>query len=463
MALLVKCHLLNSISFYDFIVSLETKEVFMKISVVGTGYVGLVAGVCFADAGHDVTCVDRDEAKIKMLLEKKVPIYEPGLEELLAQAIRKNKIQFTTDIAKSVKENDVVFVAVGTPEKEDGNADMGPTFAVLKSICESANTKKYVVLKSTVPIGTNKDVKKYFEDNCKHPVEVINNPEFLKEGAAIDDFLKPDRVVIGCATETAQKVMQELYDPFVKNGHPIIFMDNTSAEMTKYAANSFLSVKISFINEMARLADAVGADIDAVRKGFTSDKRISPAFFYPGIGFGGSCFPKDVQALIQSGKNNNVATRIVNSALEVNDLQRYYLVELAQKHFGNLKGKKIAMWGLSFKPKTDDVREAPAMYMIQKLNELGAQVVAYDPVAGENAKKYFDTNFDLATDPMEMLKGADALFIVTEWNEFRNPQLNAIKEYLKTPTVFDGRNVLNPSKMKEMGFNYFCIGRQAVR
>lgn len=434
----------------------------MKICVIGTGYVGLVAGVCFADAGHQVTCVDKDPTKINLLKDKKVPIYEPGLEELLENAVQKNKIEFTTDLPKAVQGNDVVFIAVGTPEKEDGNADMGPTYQVVQSICEAANGPKYVVLKSTVPIGTGKDVKKYFKDNCKQTINVVNNPEFLKEGAAIDDFLKPDRVVIGCDTEDAKKVMQELYDPFVKNGNPIIFMDNTSAEMTKYAANSFLSVKISFINEMARLADKVGADIDAVRKGFTSDSRINPAFFYPGVGFGGSCFPKDVHALMKSGHKNDVPMKIVSSALEVNRDQKYYLVELAERHFGNLKGKKIAMWGLSFKPKTDDVREAPAQYMIEKLNELGATVIAYDPVATENAQKFFGVPFETGTDPLEITKGADALFIVTEWNEFRNPNLNAVKANLKNPVIFDGRNVLNPTKMKQEGFSYYCVGRQAL-
>lgn len=435
----------------------------MKICVIGTGYVGLVAGVCFADAGHQVTCVDKDPSKINLLKDNKVPIYEPGLEELLEQAVLKKKIEFTTDLPKAVQNNEVIFIAVGTPEKDDGNADMGPTYQVVQSICDAANGQKYVVLKSTVPIGTGKDVKKYFKENCKHPVQVVNNPEFLKEGAAIDDFLRPDRVVIGCETEDTRKVMQELYDPFVKNGNPIIFMDNTSAEMTKYAANSFLSVKISFINEMARLADKVGADIDAVRKGFTSDSRINPAFFYPGVGFGGSCFPKDVHALMKSGHKNDVPMKIVSSALEVNRDQKYYLVELAQKHFnGNLKDKKIAMWGLSFKPKTDDVREAPAQYMIEKLNELGATVIAYDPVATENAQKFFGVPFDVGTDAIEITKGADALFIVTEWNEFRTPNLEAVKANLKNPVIFDGRNVLNPSKMKQEGFSYYCVGRQAL-
>ncbi len=437
----------------------------MKICVVGTGYVGLVAGVCFADAGHEVTCVDNDPSKINLLNDKKVPIYEPGLEELLEQALQKEKISFTTDIDSAVKDNEVVFIAVGTPEKEDGNADMGPTYQVVESICKAMNGKKYVVLKSTVPIGTGKEVQAYFDKNASHPVEVINNPEFLKEGAAIDDFLRPDRVVIGCRTEQAKTVMQELYDPFVKNGNPIIFMDNTSAEMSKYAANSFLSVKISFINEIAKLADSVGANVDSVRKGFTSDSRINPSFFYPGVGFGGSCFPKDVHALIKSGEKHNVTMKIVNSALEVNRKQKLELVEIAKRHYekagSSLQGKKIAMWGLSFKPKTDDVREAPAMYMIEMLNQLGATVIAYDPVAGENAKKFFKAPFELGDDPVEITKGADALFVVTEWNEFRNPDLEAVRKNLKTPLVFDGRNVLHITKMKQLGFDYYCIGKQA--
>jgi UDPglucose 6-dehydrogenase len=434
----------------------------MKVCVIGTGYVGLVAGVCFADAGHQVTCVDKDPRKIDMLNKKQVPIYEPGLGELLENVISKERIQFTTDISSAVKSNEIIFIAVGTPEKDDGNADMGPTFSVVQSICEAANNKKYVVLKSTVPIGTSQDVKNYFRENCQYPICVINNPEFLKEGAALDDFLKPDRVVIGCDSEEARKIMGELYEPFVRNGKPVIYMDNTSAEMTKYAANSFLSVKISFINEMARLADLVGADIDAVRKGFTSDARINPAFFYPGVGFGGSCFPKDVQALIQTGIKNNLDMQIVRSALEVNQRQKYYLVETAQKHFKDLKGKKIAFWGLSFKPKTDDVREAPALYMIERLYELGAQVVAYDPVGGKNAKAELGDKFELSNNMYDALKGADALFVVTEWSEFRAPDLEIIKSNIKQPNIFDGRNIFNPVKMKQMGFNYYCIGRQSL-
>lgn len=433
----------------------------MKIAMIGTGYVGLVAGVCFADAAHSVTCVDVDSRKIDMLKRNQIPIYEPGLEELLKQCTLKESISFTTDIAKAIRENDVIFIAVGTPEKQDGNADLGPTFKVCDDISKNANSPKIVVLKSTVPIGTCNEVRKVFK-NCKYPIEVVNNPEFLKEGAALDDFLRPDRIVIGCMSEEARNVMQELYDPFVKNGHPIIFMDNISAEMTKYAANSFLSVKISFINEMAKLADKVGADINSVRKGFTSDSRINPAFFYPGIGFGGSCFPKDVQALIQTGLKNGTPMKIVSSAYEVNHEQKSILVESVQKHFGNLKDKKFALWGLSFKPKTDDVREAPALTMIEKLTELGATVVAYDPVAMENAKRNSTAKFEISKNPMAATMGADALILATEWNEFRAPNFDELKKNLKTPVIFDGRNIYDPTKMKKMGFIYYCIGRQAL-
>ncbi len=434
----------------------------MKIAMVGTGYVGLVAGVCFADAGHKVTCVDVDLNKLELLKKSVVPIFEPGLEELLAQCLLKEKISFTSDLAKTVTQNEIIFIAVGTPEKADGNADLGPTLKVVQEIAKHANGPKIVVLKSTVPIGTHKEIQKLLKENSKHSFEVVNNPEFLKEGAALDDFLRPDRIVVGCNSQKAQDVMNELYEPFVKNGHPILFMDNTSAEMTKYAANSFLSVKISFINEMAKLADKVGADINQVRKGFTSDSRINPAFFYPGIGFGGSCFPKDVQALIQTGTKYEVPMQIVQAAYNVNAEQRYHLVNVAQKHFKNLKGKKFAVWGLSFKPKTDDVREAPALYMIERLYELGATVVAYDPVATDNALKSIKCKFETAKSAIEATRGADGLFLTTEWNEFKNPDFAELKANLKTPTIFDGRNIFDPIKMKKLGFDYFCIGRQTL-
>lgn len=435
----------------------------MKISVVGTGYVGLVAGVCFADAGHQVVCVDRDESKIKMLKNGEIPIYEPGLEDILEPAMKSGRIEFTTDLARAVQSTQVVFIAVGTPEKEDGSADLGPTMTVAKQIAEAANSEKIVVLKSTVPVGTAKEIQALVNAQAKFKLEVVNNPEFLKEGTAVDDFLRPDRVVIGCKTENAKKIMAELYEPFVKNGNPIIFMDNASAELTKYAANAFLSVKISFINELARLADAVGADIDAVRAGFTSDGRINPAFFYPGLGFGGSCFPKDVKALINTAEKNSCSMEIVRSADEVNDRQKTIVVNFIKKHYqSDLKGKRFALWGLSFKPRTDDVREAPALYVIDELYKLGATVMAFDPVASENAKKASTQPFELAPTANAALEGADALIICTEWNEFRSPDFNLIKRQLRQPVIFDGRNVYDPRKVRAEGFDYYCVGRQAV-
>jgi UDPglucose 6-dehydrogenase len=432
----------------------------MKITVIGTGYVGLVAGVCFADAGHSVTCVDKDSHKVEMLKMGSVPIYEPGLEDLMATA--KPRLSFTTDLAQAVQSAQVIFVAVGTPEKLDGSADLEPTLTVLRSIVSTANEKKFVVLKSTVPVGTAKLVRTEVLTGSKFPIEIISNPEFLKEGAAIEDFLRPDRVVIGCSSNEAQQVMRELYEPFMRNGKPILFMDNASAEMTKYAANAFLSVKISFINELALLADKLGADINMVRKGFTSDSRINPAFFYPGVGFGGSCFPKDVKALVHTGREAGVAMQVVQAADEVNDRQKLILYDRMLEHFGSLKGKTIAIWGLAFKPRTDDVREAPALYLIEKIVAAGGTVRAFDPVAMTTAKEACSAPFTAATSALDAVTGADALAIVTEWNEFRSPDLSELKAKLKTPVIFDGRNILEPNKVRAAGFHYFCIGRQAI-
>lgn len=430
----------------------------MKIAVVGTGYVGLVAGVCFADVGHHVVCVDRDEKKIEMLRAGRVPIYEPGLEDLMLTA--RGRIEFSTDLAAAVRACDVVFVAVGTPEMPDGSADMRPTLAVVDAVVTAAGAaRKFIVLKSTVPVGTAAFLR---ERLAGTPHEIVSNPEFLKEGAAIDDFLRPDRVVIGCASDEARAVMGELYEPFVKNGHPILFMDNASAEMTKYAANAFLSVKISFINELALLADRLGADINSVRKGFTSDSRINPAFFYPGVGFGGSCFPKDVKALVHTGRSVGVAMDVVQAADEVNDRQKLVLFDRMMDHFGDVRGRTIAIWGLAFKPRTDDVREAPALYLIEKLVAAGARVLAYDPVAYETARAATSVPFEVTSSAMAACAGADALAIVTEWNEFRTPDLGQLKVALKTPVIFDGRNVLDPIKTARAGFTYYCIGRNSV-
>ena len=434
----------------------------MQVAIVGTGYVGLVAGICFADAGHDVWGVDRDEKKIAALKNREIPIYEPGLSDVFNRAAA--RLTFTTDLQLAVAKCDVIFIAVGTPEKDDGSADMGPTMAVIETVAKIATTPKTLVLKSTVPVGTAEKVRTMILDIAKVEIDVVSNPEFLKEGAAVEDFLRPDRVVIGCNNVRAEAVMRELYEPFVKNGHPILFMDNVSAEMTKYAANAFLSVKISFINELALLADKLGADINDVRRGFTSDRRINPAFFYPGVGFGGSCFPKDVKALVHSGQSVGLPMHIVEAADSVNDRQKLVLFDRMRDYFAGrgetLNGKTIAMWGLAFKPHTDDVREAPAMYIIEQLVDAGAKVVGFDPVAQATAAAAFTRTFSPAKSALEAATGADALAIVTEWNEFRTPDLAKLKSVMKNAAIFDGRNVLEPTKVSAAGFDYFCIGRQ---
>lgn len=432
----------------------------MNITVVGSGYVGLVAAVCFADAGHKVDCIDNNLEKINSLKQGIIPIYEPGLKDLLNYS--KTRINFSTDIQSSIINNDIIFIAVGTPSLEDGNADLGPTYSVVDEICKYANKKKFVVLKSTVPIGTAKILTDYCKNKTKHEIEIVNNPEFLKEGTAVDDFLRPDRVVIGCSSHEAKKILWEIYEPFLKNGNPIFFMDNTSAEVTKYAANAFLSVKISFINELALLADKVGADINEVRKGFTSDHRINPSFFYPGLGYGGSCFPKDVKALIQAAKNNDLNVDVVSAADKTNEKQKVLMAYKIKDYFKSLEGKTIAIWGLSFKPRTDDVREAPAKYIIEKLISFGAKVKGYDPVANDNAKIFFPKELEVTSSAIEAAKGANALLIATEWNEFKNPNFESLKDSLIEPNIFDGRNIYDPLKIKQLGFNYFCIGRQRV-
>ena len=431
----------------------------MKIAILGTGYVGLVAGVCFADAGHDVICVDSNESKIKSLKSGKVPFYEPGLDDLFA--LNRKRMTFTMSVKDAVEQAPLIFIAVGTPELPDGSADMDPTFKALGEICQAANGPRFVVLKSTVPIGTAKRATGFCKEHSKHEIEIINNPEFLRQGAAIEDFLKPDRVVIGCRTEKAKQMMTDLYEPFVtKNGNkPIIFMDNASAEMTKYAANSFLALKISFINELALLADRVGADIDSVRAGFTSDNRINPAFFNPGIGYGGSCFPKDVRALLHMGKQNDLDLKILRAADDVNERQKIILTQRLLEREGSLKGKTVAVWGLAFKPRTDDVRRAPSLKIIEELFLNGATVKAFDPVATANAKESCRVPFTATDSALDALDGADALLIVTEWPEFRSIDAATIKAKMRKPLVYDGRNLYDPAKMKAAGVEYYGIGR----
>ncbi len=432
----------------------------MNIAVLGTGYVGLVAGVCFADAGHEVTCVDSNESKIATLKEGKVPFYEPGLEELFS--LNRKRMKFTMSIADAVKTSPVVFIAVGTPELQDGSADMEPTFRVLEEICKAASEPKVVVLKSTVPIGTSREAVKFCREHAKVEITIVNNPEFLRQGAAIEDFLKPDRVVIGTESAKARALMQELYEPFLQKsgGKPILFMDNTSAEMTKYAANSFLALKISFINEIALLSDKVGADIESVKAGFTSDNRINPSFFNPGIGYGGSCFPKDVRALIHAGKKHDLDLKLLKAGDDVNERQKTILTQRVVDHFGSLKGKTVAVWGLAFKPRTDDVRRAPSLKIIEDLFLNGAKVRAFDPVATKNFTEVCRVPFEACESATDAIEGADALLILTEWQEFRSVDWKKIKSKMKQALVFDGRNLYDPAKLKEAGVEYYGIGRQ---
>ncbi len=436
----------------------------MKIAVVGTGYVGLVTGTCFAEVGIDVVCIDVDQKKIENLKKGIMPIYEPGLEEMVLRNTEKERLQFSTSLAESIKDCDVAFIAVGTPPGEDGSADLKYVLAVAKEIGQHINDYCVVVTKSTVPVGTAKKVKNAVtEELAKRNVtiefDVASNPEFLKEGAAIDDFLKPDRIVIGVESKRAEEKMRKLYKPFLLNGHPIIFMDVPSAEMTKYAANSMLATKISFMNDIANLCEIMGADVNMVRKGIGSDGRIGNKFIYPGIGYGGSCFPKDVKALIKTAKDNGYTMQILESVESVNNAQKSVLFNKIVKHFnGNLKGKTFAMWGLSFKPKTDDMREAPSLVIIEKLLAAGANVKAYDPVAMKEAKHILGEQIEYAKNENNALIDADALLVVTEWPEFRSPDFMVIKKLMKGSAIFDGRNIYDIAEMKELGFDYYCIG-----
>ncbi len=444
-----------------------TLEHLMKIAVVGTGYVGLVTGTCFAEVGIDVTCIDIDQKKIDNLHNGILPIYEPGLEEMVARNVKSGRLNFSTSLADSIKEADVAFIAVGTPPGEDGSADLKYVLAVARGIGENMDNYTVVVTKSTVPVGTAAKVRFEIEQalakrGASVEFDVASNPEFLKEGAAIDDFLKPDRIVVGVSSDRAEEVMRRLYKPFLLNGHPIIFMDIPSAEMTKYAANSMLATKISFMNDIANLCEIMGADVNKVRQGIGSDARIGHKFIYPGIGYGGSCFPKDVKALIKTASENGYQMQVLQAVEGVNEAQKEVLFNKVKKHFGNdLKGKKFAIWGLSFKPKTDDMREAPSLVIIEKLLAEGATVSAYDPVAIKEAKHTLGDTIDYAKDQFEALVDADALLVVTEWPEFRSPSFEVVGRLLKQKVIFDGRNIYDPSEMKERGFTYHCIGIKA--
>jgi UDPglucose 6-dehydrogenase len=436
----------------------------MKIVVIGTGYVGLVTGTCFAEVGIDVTCIDIDSEKIENLKKGIMPIYEPGLEEMVLRNVEKGRLHFSTSLAESVKDCDVAFIAVGTPPGEDGSADLKYVIGVAREIGANINDYIVVVTKSTVPVGTAKKVKAAVKEeldkrNTTIEFDVASNPEFLKEGAAIDDFLRPDRIVIGVESKKAEDIMRRLYKPFLLNGHPIIFMDVPSAEMTKYAANAMLATKISFMNDIANLCEIMGADVNLVRKGIGSDPRIGQKFIYPGIGYGGSCFPKDVKALIRTAAENGYNMRILNAVEEVNEAQKSVLFNKIMKHYnGAIKGKTFGIWGLSFKPKTDDMREAPSLVIIQHLLNAGANIKTYDPVAMHEAKKILGEQVEYCKDQYDAIIDVDALLVVTEWPEFRSPNFKVMAKLMKSKTIFDGRNIYDLDEMKDNGYTYYCIG-----
>ena len=436
----------------------------MKIAVIGTGYVGLVTGACFSEVSVNVICVDIDQKKIDNLNKGIIPIYEPGLEEIVLRNSTKNKLKFSTSLQESIKDVDVVFIAVGTPPDEDGSADLKYVLSVASDIGKYIQKQIVVVNKSTVPVGTAEKVKQAIQKELTlrgQAIEfyVASNPEFLKEGSAIDDFMKPDRIVIGTDNIDAENIMRKLYKPFLLNGHPIIFMDIPSAEMTKYAANAMLATKISFMNDVANLCEIMGADVNMVRRGIGSDSRIGSKFIYPGVGYGGSCFPKDVKALIKTAKDNHYNMRILNAVEEVNDFQKSVLFNKVNTHFNNqLKGKTFAIWGLAFKPKTDDMREAPSLVIIDNLLKAGANVVAYDPVAAHEAKRILGDTISYSDEMYDTLTKADALLIITEWPEFRSPDFDEISKRLNNKVIFDGRNIFDFNEMKNMGYNYYCIG-----
>lgn len=435
----------------------------MKIAVVGTGYVGLVSGTCLADTGNQVVCVDIDERKVQSMKAGNIPIYEPQLDLLFNRNIKAGRLSFTTSLAEGIADAKLIFLALPTPPGADGSADLSYILEVADQIGKLIRDYKVIIDKSTVPVGTAEKVHEAIAANSTVDFDVVSNPEFLREGFAVTDFMKPDRVVIGCTSARAQKLMEELYKPFVRQGNPIIFMDEKSAELTKYAANSFLAMKITFMNEVANFCELVGADVDKVRRGIGTDSRIGSRFLFPGIGYGGSCFPKDVQALHKSGQQVDFEFGILTSVMRTNETQKTILFDPLRDYFkGNLNGKKIAIWGLAFKPETDDIREAPSLYMIEKLKAAGAIVVAFDPEAMDNVRERIGDNIHYASNHMDALNEADALLICTEWQVFRNPNMDDVKSRLKSPVVFDGRNLYELDTMRENGFYYKSIGRSTV-
>ena len=432
----------------------------MKIAVIGTGYVGLVTGTCFAETGNEVTCVDIDQKKVDKLSSGEITIYEPGLEKIFLRNLKEQRLHFTSDLKAGIKDAKILFLALPTPPGEDGSADLKYVLGVAKDLGKIIEDYVVVVDKSTVPVGTAEKVQKAIAENSKVDFDVVSNPEFLREGVAVEDFMKPDRVVIGTNSERAKKLMNELYAPFVRSGNPLIYMDVRSAELTKYAANSFLATKISFMNEIAQLCERLGADVDMVRLGVGSDARIGKRFLFPGIGYGGSCFPKDVQALVKSAAEVDYDFQILNAVMDVNEKQKLHLMPKINNYFnGDLAGKHFALWGLAFKPNTDDIREAPALYMIEALLAAGATVAAFDPEAMPNVKALLGDTISFAENQYDALEGADALIIATEWNEFRTPDFLKMVKSLKQKAIFDGRNLFEVNSVNELGFHYESIGR----
>ncbi|MEO6903302.1 MAG: UDP-glucose/GDP-mannose dehydrogenase family protein [Bacteroidia bacterium] len=435
----------------------------MNIAVIGTGYVGLVTGTCLAETGNHVICVDINKEKVKQMQAGEIPIYEPHLDLLFERNIKQGRLLFTTNLLEAVENASIIFLALPTPPGEDGSADLSYILGVANDLGKLIKDYKVIVDKSTVPVGTADKVRTAISKNAKVAFDVVSNPEFLREGYAVDDFMKPDRVVIGASSAKARKVMEELYKPYVRQGNPIIFMDEKSAELTKYAANAFLATKITFMNEIANLCEKIGADVDAVRIGIGSDDRIGKRFLFPGIGYGGSCFPKDVQALAKSASEVNYDFKILESVMDVNEKQKTIIIPKIKNYFkGNLKNKKIAVWGLAFKPDTDDIREAPALYVIDELIKEGASVTAYDPEAMKNVKNLISDKIQYANDEYEALKDADALIIATEWSSFRTPNFDKMGSLLKNKVIFDGRNLYGIQQMKDLGFYYSSIGREVV-
>jgi len=432
----------------------------MRIAVVGTGYVGLVAGCGFAEMGNEVVCVDIDETKVTRLSRGEMTIYEPGLEPLLERGLRESRLRFTTDLAEAVRCCEVVFIAVGTPPGEDGSADLKHVIGVARAVGKAMDGYRVVVVKSTVPVGTCDKVAAVVSAGTAHPFDVVSNPEFLKEGAAVEDFMFPDRIVVGVGSDRAKQIMEDLYAPFVRTGSPIVVTDIRSSEMIKYTANAMLATRISFMNEISNLCERVGADVNSVRKGVGADPRIGARFLFPGVGYGGSCFPKDVKALIQTAREHGYEMRVLHAVEDVNEAQKRLLVEKLLVHFdGRLEGRTIALWGLAFKPRTDDMREAPSRVIIDELLARGARVQAFDPAAGEVARRELPAEVVLCDSNYAALEGADALALVTEWNEFRNPDFEKMLARMKSPVIFDGRNIYEPAKVRKLGFTYYGMGR----